>query len=291
MSGDTKRILCFGLGYAAGHLAQAAASQGIAVAGTSRTEQGRADLAGRGYRAHRFDGQGPMGDIAAALAGTTHLLASAPPGEEGDPVLRHHQRDIAACATLGWIGYLSSTGVYGDRGSGWVDEDTMPEPGSETASRRLAAEVAWLTLGALHGIPVHVFRLAGIYGPGRNALVQLRAGTARRIVKPGQVFSRIHVADIVAVLLASMARPRAGAIYNVCDDAPAAHADVVAHAAALLGIEPPPAEPFETVELSDAARRFYAESRRVRNRRIKAELGVALLYPTYREGLAALAAE
>ena len=291
MTGDAQRILCLGLGYAAGHLAAAAAARGIAVAGTSRTEAGRTDLVARGYGGYRFDGHGPMGDIATALAGTTHLLASVPPGEGGDPVLHHHARHIAACGTLGWIGYLSTTGVYGDRAGGWVDEHTVPDPGSETAERRLAAEGAWLTLGALHGIPVHIFRLAGIYGPGRNALVQLRAGTARRIIKPGHVFSRIHVADIVTVLLASMTRPKAGAIYNVCDDEPAAQADVLGHAATLLGVAPPPAEPFETADLSDAARRFYADNRRVRNRRIKDELGIALRYPSYRDGLAALAVE
>ncbi len=289
MTGVSESIFCFGLGYVAARLAAAAGARGIAVAGTGRTERSLRGLAARGIAAHAFDGKTPIADVVAALSDTTHIVASIPPGEDGDPALAHHGRDIAACPALRWIGYLSSTGVYGNRDGGWVDETTVPNPGNQTAARRLSAEAAWLRLGAMNGIPVHIFRLVGIYGPDRNPLVQLRAGTARRIVKPGQIFSRIHVADIVGVLLASMERPRAGAIYNVCDDRPAAQSDVIAHAAGLLGIEPPPAEPFETARLSPAARRFYSENRRVRNRRIKQELGIVLRYPSYREGLAALA--
>ena len=281
------RVFCFGMGYVARHLAAAEDARAMAFAGTGRTGRSIADLAARGIAAHGFDGLTPIADAGAALAGATHLLASIPPGADGDPVLALHGRDIAACAAPRWIGYLSSTAVYGDRDGAWVDETAAPDPGGEAAARRLAAEVAWLRLGAMNGIPVHIFRLAGIYGPDRNPLVRLRAGAARRIVKPGQVFSRVHVADIVAVLLASMARPRAGAIYNVCDDRPAAQSDVVAYAAGLAGLAPPPVEPFETADLSPAARRFYSENRRVCNRRIKQELGVVLRYPSYREGLAA----
>ncbi len=284
MIGAAKRVFCFGLGYVAGHLAAA----GRGIAGTRRTERSVAAMAERGIEAHVFAGDRPMASGGEALSGATHLLASIPPGDDGDPALVHHGRDIAAASALEWIGYLSTTGVYGDRDGGWVDETTAPDPATEPALRRLTVEGAWLKLGAMNGIPVHIFRLAGIYGPGRNALERLRAGSARRIVKPGQVFSRIHVADILGVLLASMERPRSGAIYNVCDDEPAAQPVVIAHAAGLLGIEPPAAEPFETADLSPAAQRFYSENRRVCNRRIKQELGVALRYPSYREGLAAL---
>ena len=288
MKGPEKRLFCFGLGYAAAHLTDAAAARGMTIAGTRRSEMGCAELTMRGISAFRFDGAAPNQGIAKALAQTTHLVASIPPDEEGEPALAQHARDIAASGTLEWIGYLSSTGVYGNRDGGWVDEAAIPEPGSNTARRRLAAEGAWLTLGALNGLPVHIFRLAGIYGPGRNAVERLRAGTARHIEKPGHVFSRIHVHDIVNVLLASMERPRAGAIYNVCDDEPAAQSEVIVHAAGLLGIDPPPAEAYESADLSEAARRFYSENRRVRNNRIKDELGITLHYPSYREGLAAL---
>ena len=189
------------------------------------------------------------------------------------------------CArVLAWIGYLGTTAVYGDRQGGWVDEETPIEPTLARADRRARAEAAWLK----SGLPVHIFRLAGIYGPGRNAFVNLKDGTARRIVKPGQVFSRIHVEDIATVLEASIARPRPGAIYNVCDDEPAPPQDVVAHAAELMGVAPPPEQPYETADLSPMARTFYKDNRRVRNERIKRELGVRLAYPTYREGLAAL---
>ena len=217
-----------------------------------------------------------------ALAGVTHVLSSIAPDEAGDPVLDRHGPDLGEAS---WIGWLGTTAVYGDRQGGWVDEDTAIEPTLARADRRARAEAAWLA----SGLPVHIFRLAGIYGPGRNAFVNLKDGTARRIVKPGQVFSRIHVEDIATVLEASIARPRPGAVYNVCDDEPAPPDQVVVtYAAELLGVEPPPAQPYETAELSPMARTFYRDNRRVRNDRIKDELGVRLAYPSYREGLAAL---
>jgi nucleoside-diphosphate-sugar epimerase len=216
-------------------------------------------------------------------------LLSAPPDAAGDPVLASHANDLAA-ARPSWLGYLSTTGVYGDRAGEWVDEQTPPAPQSERAMRRLAAEQAWLAWGRAHEMPVHIFRLAGIYGPGRNQLESLREGTARRIVKPGQVFSRIHVEDIANVLEASIAKPNAGAIYNVCDDEPAPPHEVIEYAAKLLNTTPPPLERFEDAarSMSEMALSFYADSKRVRNERIKTELGVALGYPTYREGLMAL---
>jgi nucleoside-diphosphate-sugar epimerase len=232
-----------------------------------------------------------MAEAATALAGTTHLLLSVPPDAAGDPVLRHHAADIAAL-DLAWAGYLSTTGVYGDRGGGWVDEEVALSPSGERGRRRVEAEAAWLDLWRRHGTPVHIFRLAGIYGPGRSALDQVRAGTARRIDKPGQVFSRIHVEDIAAVLEASMARPRPGAIYNLCDDDPAPPAEVILHACRLLGREPPPLVPFAEAEkeMSAMARSFWDDNRRVSNCRIKEELGVRLRYPDYKSGLAAILA-
>ncbi|MEX0760358.1 MAG: NAD-dependent epimerase/dehydratase family protein, partial [Tistlia sp.] len=238
-----------------------------------------------------FDAGRPLEEAAAALAGTTHLLASAPPGAGGDPVLAAHGAAIAALPELAWVGYLSTTGVYGDRGGGWVDEASSLTPSGERGRRRVEAEAAWLALHRDQGAPVHLFRLAGIYGPGRSQLDSVAAGTARRIVKPGQVFSRIHVEDIATVLEASMARPNPGAAYNVCDEEAADPAEVVAFAAALLGLPAPPALPFESAELSPMGRSFYDDNKRVSNRRIKEELGVRLRYPDYRAGLKALAAQ
>ena len=224
--------------------------------------------------------------IESEIAAADALLVSIAPDENGDPVLARFADAVAAAPRLNWIGYLSTIGVYGDRGGGWVDETTPPEPVSARSRERLAAEHAWLALGARSGRPVHVFRLAGIYGPGRNALRNLADGTAKRIVKPGQVFNRIHVDDIAAVLIASLARPRAGAIYNLADDEPAPAPDVVAYAAGLAGVPPPPEIPFAEAALGPMAASFYGESKRVANRLIKDELGVGLRHPTYREGLA-----
>jgi nucleoside-diphosphate-sugar epimerase len=199
--------------------------------------------------------------------------------------------EIAARAgRFRWVGYLSTTGVYGDRRGGWVDEADLRDASTARGRARVAAEDAWLALQRDHGLPVHLFRLAGIYGPGRGPFEKVRDGTARRIVKPGQVFSRIHVDDIAATLRASIARPNPGAAYNVCDDEPAPPEDVLAFAADLLGLPPPPEVPYDAAEMTAMARSFYAESKRVSNRRIKDELGVVLRWPTYREGLRALLA-
>jgi len=282
------RLFCFGLGYTARFLANGLMRAGWEVAGTARTEEDCARLAAAGLPVLPFTRGRPLADPAAALAGATHVLLSVPPEASGDPVLDEHGADLAGDPGLRWVGYLSTTGVYGDRGGGWVDEETLLAPSGERGRQRQEAEAGWLALHRSAGLPVHVFRLAGIYGPGRSALDALRAGTARRLDKPGQVFSRIHVADLAAVLLASMARPDPGRIYNVCDDDPAPPAEVVAFAAALLGVNPPPLVPFAAAELSPMARSFYADNKRVSNRRIKNELGARLLYPSYREGLAAL---
>jgi nucleoside-diphosphate-sugar epimerase len=214
---------------------------------------------------------------------------SVPPDGTGDPVLATHGNDIPA--ELSWVGYLSTTGVYGDRGGGWVDETAALLPTGERGRRRVAAEADWLDLWRSRGVPVHIFRLAGIYGPGRSAFDALRAGTAKRIDKPGQVFSRIHVEDLATVLISSMTRPRPGAIYNVCDDDPSSPEAVVAHAAALLGLPTPPLMALAAAGLSPMARSFYDDNKRVANGLIKRELGVALRYPDYRAGLAAILAD
>jgi nucleoside-diphosphate-sugar epimerase len=277
-----RRLLAFGLGYTALALARSLLAEGWRVAGTARDPARRAAFAAEGIEAVDF------ADAARALPGTTHVLTSAAPDEAGDPVLRAHGDALRALSGVEWVGVLSTTGVYGDRGGGWADEDDPPTPGQERSRRRVEQEEAWRATG----LPVHVFRLAGIYGPGRSASDDLRAGRARRLEKPGQVFSRIHVDDIAAVLRASIARPRPGAVYNVADDEPCPSHEVVAEAARLLGVEPPPLVPFDPATASPMLAQFYAENRRVRNRRIKEELGVRLAHPTYREGLAAqLAAE
>ena len=287
-SAGLSRLFCFGLGYTARFLANGLKRAGWTLAGTARTAEDCARLAAAGFPALPFTRGRPLADPAAALAGATHALISVPPDESGDPVLDEHGADLASHPGLHWVGYLSTTGVYGDHGGGWVDEDTPLAPTGERGRRRQEAEAGWLDLFRRHGLPVHVFRLAGIYGPGRSALDALRAGTAQRIDKPGQVFSRIHVADLAAVLLASMARPDPGRIYNVCDDDPAPPAEVIAFAAGLLHVTPPPLVPFDAAELSPMARSFYADNKRVSNRRMKEELRVRLRYPSYREGLEAL---
>jgi nucleoside-diphosphate-sugar epimerase len=258
------------------------------VAGTCRSPEAVSDLRADGIDAYLFDGDAAIPRIHDALAGATHLLHSVPPGEDGDPVLRLHGPDIAQCAGLQWAGYLSTTGVYGDTGGAWVDETAPVAPTGERGQRRADAERAWLDLFADRNAAAHVFRLAGIYGPGRSALDSARQAARPRIVKPGLVFSRIHVDDIVAVLLASMARPNPGAVYNVCDDRPAPSSDVTAFACELLGIAPPPEILFEDADLSPMAQSFYADNRRVRNDRIRDELGVNLAYPDFEAGLRAI---
>jgi len=272
-------LLCFGFGYSASTLARRLLARGWTVRGTSRDPAKRAT---EGVTLYPFDRDTPL--PADAFEGVTHLLTSIAPDEAGDPVLDVEGARLRTLPALAWAGYLGTTAVYGDRAGAWVDETADLAPTSARGRRRVEAERAWLA----SGLPVHVFRLAGIYGPGRSAVEQLRAGTARRIVKPGQVFSRIHVEDIATVLEASINRPNPGAVYNVCDDEPAPPQDVVAYAAERLGVAVPPDLPFETAELSAMARSFYADNRRVSNARIKDELGVDLAFATYRTGIDAL---
>jgi nucleoside-diphosphate-sugar epimerase len=272
-------------------LARRLCARGWRIAGTTRSEAAAAELEAEGFEVFLFDRKRPLPDPAVALAGTTHLLVSVPPDEAGDPAAELHGRDIAACPNIAWAGYLSTTGVYGDRAGGWVDEDSALEPTNDRSARRVEAERAWLELQHAAGLPLHVFRLAGIYGPGRSALDQVRAGTAKRIDKPGQVFSRIHVTDLARVLEASIARPNPGRVYNLCDDAPAPPAEVIAYACEILGVEPPPLVPIGVAELSPMALSFYRDNKRVSNRRIKEELGVTLAYPDYKAGLQAILAD
>ena len=284
----TRHLFCFGLGYSALALARIIAGDGWRVTGTCRSNERAAALRALGFATLPFDRDRPL--AAEAFSGVTHMLVSAPPDSDGDPVLGRHGGDLAELPGLAWLGYLSTTGVYGDRGGGWVDESAALRPSGERGRRRVIAEQGWLDLWRDRGVPVHIFRLAAIYGPGRSPFAALRAGTARRIDRPGQVFSRIHVEDLARVLLASIGRPRPGAVYNVCDDGPAAPEAVVAHAAALLGVPAPPLMPLAEAGLSAMALSFYDDNKRVRNGLIKRELGAVLRYPDYRAGLAAILA-
>ena len=283
----TESLFIFGLGFSGLEIARLAKAAGWRVAGTCTSEQKAAGLRADGIEAHVFDGTAVL--PAELMDGASHVLCTIAPGTAGDPALR-------TCSGLlrraRWLGYLSTTGVYGDQGGAWVDEETPAKPGRPRSLSRLAAERAWQALGLEAGAAVDIFRLPGIYGRGRSAIDQVKAGTARRIDKPGQVFSRIHVADIAGTVLRAITGRRAGAVYNVADDLPASTSDVVAFACELLGKPVPPVIPWEQVEptMSAMARSFYEETRRVRNDRIKNELGVVLRYPTYREGLRAIAA-
>jgi nucleoside-diphosphate-sugar epimerase len=283
-------LFCFGLGYSARALAARLSALGWRVTGTSTTTVGCEAIAARGYRSVLFDGVRAGDGVREALAAATHVLLSVPPGPDADAVLRWHADDLMAARSVRWLGYLSTVGVYGDWQGAWVDEDSPPRPVSTRSRWRLAAENAWRAFGQHSGKRVLIFRLAGIYGPGRSAVDNVKTGTARRIVKPGQVFNRIHVDDLAAILAAAMSADGTQAIYNVADDEPAPPQEVVAFAASLLGLAPPPEIPFEEAELSPMAASFYGENKRVKNDRIKRVLGVTLAYPTYREGLRAIVA-
>lgn len=280
-------LFCFGFGYSAEWLAQKLLPQGWKIAGTARDDAKRQEMQARGIAAYPF----PLPDPAKALEGVTHILSSVPPRDGHDPVVAVQGDALRLLPTrpqdLAWAGYLSTTGVYGDTGGAWVDEGSPLNPSTPSGKARVTAEAEWQALG----LPLHIFRLSGIYGPGRSAIDQLRAGTAKRIVKKRQVFNRIHVEDIAQVLAASMARPAPGAIYNLADDEPASSSDVVLEASRLLGVAPPPEIPLEQADLGAMGRAFYSESKRVRNDRIKRDLGIRLTCPTYREGLAACLAQ
>ena len=273
-------LLSIGHGYSAQALSRRLIPQGWRVIGTTRTAEKAARLAAMGVEPLIWPG-----DIAQAVEEATHVLTSVAPDAGGDPVVRALGPALVAAGPK-WVGYLSTTAVYGHHNGDWVDEGTALTPTTARGAARVRAEREWAALG----LPLHIFRLAGIYGPGRGPFEKVRDGTARRIFKPGQVFSRIHVEDIAAVLEASLARPNPGAVYNVCDDDPASPEDVLSLAAQLLGLPEPPMVDYEDAEMTPMARSFYAENKRVRNDRIKVDLGVRLQVPTYREGLAGLLA-
>ncbi|SUS05295.1 NAD(P)-dependent oxidoreductase [uncultured Defluviicoccus sp.] len=288
--GLAPHLFCFGLGYTAETLARRLLDEGWRISGTTRTEETLASLRVLGIEAHLFDRARPLADIDALLSDVTDLLSSVPPDAAGDPVLDMHGTAIEQAPALRWVGYLSTTGVYGDTAGALVDEHAPLAPTSQRSTRRVKAERAWLDRPWPEQVAVQVFRLAGIYGPGRSAFDHIRAGDAKRIDKPGHVSSRIHVDDVATILRASMARPERGGIYNVCDDDPAPPADVIAYACALLGVPPPPLISLEQAakEMSAMAASFWVDNRRVDNTRIKRDLGVRLRYPDYRAGLAAI---
>jgi nucleoside-diphosphate-sugar epimerase len=284
-------LVIFGYGYTAEVFARRARARFDRIVATARTPEKAGRIADRGIVGRVFPDADEEHVLEADIASAEALLVSAPPGPDGDPVLARFANAIGAAPRLAWIGYLSTVGVYGDHDGAWIDETTPARPVSQRSRRRLAAEEAWLALGRQSGKAVQVFRLAGIYGPGRSPLQKVLDGSATRIVKPGQVFNRIHVEDIAAVLEASLDRPRPGAIYNVSDHEPAPPQDVVAYAAELAGLPLPPEVAFGEAHMTPMARSFYGENKRVSSRLIRDELGVTLRYPTYREGLAALAAD
>jgi hypothetical protein len=284
-------LLCIGLGYSASVVARRFRAQGWVTIGSSTTEAGLDRIRAAGHEAVTFDGVTASDGLRAAIGRASHLLVSVPPreGVVGDPLLALHGEDLVNAPHLAWIGYLSTIGVYGDRQGGIVDETSAPRPSEPRSVRRLAAERAWQALGNVRTTPVAVLRLAGIYGPGRSQLDAVRAGTARRILAPGQIFNRIHVDDIASVVEACIARMVDGVV-NVTDHEPTSGESVVAYAARLLGAPLPPAVPLDEAGLSPMGRSFYAECKRVVSRRIEPELGVRLAYPSYREGLAAILA-
>lgn len=281
-----KSLFCFGYGYSCDWLGHALTQKGgWALAGTTRDNDKRRQMKEQGIRSFLFDYDQPLEDPLLFLRGTTHLLISTPPDDDGDPTFRMHWEDILRLESLEWVGYLSSTAVYGDRDGGWVDEDSELRPNSKRGSRRKKAEDQWLSLHRDYEVPVHIFRLAGIYGPGRSALDSVRAGVARRIKKEGHAFSRIHVEDIVQTIMASFDKPNPGQAYNLADDRAAPSYEVIEEACHMLGLTPPPIIPYNEADLAPITRSFYSDNKRIRNNRIKEELGVALKYPTFVEGL------
>lgn len=283
-------LFVFGAGYSSRAAIADLKSRGAKIAATTRSADKAESLSHDGIAAHIFTGSEPGPTLQGALAQATHLLVSIAPDAEGDPVLIHHAADILKAPRLQWIGYYSTIGVYGDADGAWIDESAPTEPLSARNRYRLDAEAGWQALAAQKSLPLAILRLAGIYGPGRSPFEKLRAGTTRRINKPGQVFNRIHVEDIGAIT-AKAAMARLDGIFNICDDEPAPPQDVIAHAAQLIGMDPPPEIDFDTADLSPMARTFYAGNRRVSNAAIKSALGYSLRHPTYREGHAAILAQ
>lgn len=280
----------FGLGFSS----QAAARRmretpGVShIYGTVRSPEKAAAISGEDLRALVFDGQSPGPEVGPVLrTGISHVILSIAPDTAGDPVLRHHRADLDAAADLEWLCYYSTVGVYGDFDGAWIEESAALDPRNDRSAWRVQAEQEWRDYAAARGLPLLILRLAGIYGPGRSTFEKLRDGTARRVVKPGQVFNRIHVEDIARITALAAERGLAGT-FNLADDEPAAPQDLVTHAAGMLDMAPPPEVPFETAQFTPMQRSFYADNKRVSNAAIKQALGIDLLYPDYRAGLAAI---
>jgi len=279
----TKRLFIFGTGFSSKAIVNTVKTQFDWIGGTTRSAEKAGDLKSLGVEPFLFDGLGSNPAISNALQSATHILVSIAPNEDGDPVLNTHRDDLETCKPV-WTGYLSTVGVYGNHDGAWVDEDTPCRPVSQRSLQRVAAEESWMQFGSDTGCPVQIFRLSGIYGPGRNTFENFKKGRARRLIKPSQVFNRIFVDDIAGVVERAMAEPETR-IYNVTDDEPAPPQDVVTYAAELLGVAPPPEIAFEDADLSPMARSFYGENKRVSNKRVKAELGYSLKYPNYKIAL------
>ncbi|MCK5284607.1 MAG: SDR family oxidoreductase [Alphaproteobacteria bacterium] len=281
-----KKLFCFGYGYSCDYLGHELQQKGgWRIAGTSRDHKKIRTLRERGIDAYMFDYERPLTDPLFILNGTTHLLISTPPDDNGDPTFLVHANDIAKIPSLEWVGYLSTTSVYGDREGGDVFETSELRPTSKRGSRRMKAEKQWMSAFKFNNLPVHIFRLSGIYGPGRSALDSVRAGIAQRINKPGHAFGRIHVEDIVQILLASMEKPFPGEAYNVCDSYHAPSHEVIEYACDLLKREPPPFINFEQANLAPIIRSFYMDNRRVQNNKILNDLGIILKYKDFKQGL------
>ncbi len=283
-------LFIFGLGFSARAAVRALRGRfgsDLDIAGTTRSAAKGETLSLEGVKTHVFDGKAPGATLTPALNEASHVVVSTPPGGDGDPALNRHGADLMASEALEWVCYYSTVGVYGDHQGAWIDETATPQPVNERSHRRVVAEQAWRDFAASKGVPLIILRLAGIYGPGRSTIDKLTSGRSRRIIKPGQVFNRIHAADIGEVTARAAEKKLAGT-FNLADDEPAPPQDPVAFAADLMGIEPPPEEDFETAEMTAMARSFYADNKRVSNAAIKRALGFELFYPTYRHGLAAI---
>ncbi len=283
-------IFFFGMGYSSRATARALHQLGdpeTPIAGTTRSAEGAEAFADTAYRIHVFDGEVPGPTLGEDLRAATHVILSIPPDERGDAALNLHRADLDAAPNLKWIGYFSTVGVYGDFGGEWIDETAPTRPINVRSKQRVAAEEAWRVYAEQRGVPLFIERLAGIYGPGRSAFDTLREGTARRSVTPGLGFTRIHVGDIGRITALAALANLAGT-YNLTDTEPAPPQDLVTYAAAKMGIAPPPEVPFETAPMTEMARSFYSDNKRVSSKRLLAALGTTLQYPTYREGLDAI---
>jgi nucleoside-diphosphate-sugar epimerase len=283
----TKKLFCYGYGYVAQHLVKELQSrnEGWDFTVTTTDRDKLMQIRESGLKAYMFSDKMPFNDPLFAMNGATHILISTPPNHGGDVVFQTHARDILQMTSVEWIGYLSSTAVYGNRDGGWVDETSDVNPSSERGSKRAKAETQWLKMRRIAGVPINIFRLAGIYGPGRSAIETVQAGHSKRVEKPGHAFNRIHVDDIVQVLIASMGQPSPGDIYNLADDNPAPSHELIKYACELLGQDVPPLIPYDEDDMSPMARSFYKDNKRISNDKIKNKLGVTLKYPDYKSGL------